>query len=159
MAVTVAGVRQRVAAALETVTGWTESDAIGGPQWADTGEGEQAQSGRFAVTCPSGPVGYDTTDGQLVPARGPALTARTEVRIDWRWRTRLDAQVSDYDAALAQEQALRAGLGSADATGGLRLYESTDTPPVRQLIQDEQGAVIAVRGVLTLAAVHPFARS
>lgn len=156
---TAAQVRQRVAAALEAVSGWTESDAIGGPQWADTGAGEQAQSGRFAVTLPSGPTGYDTTDGQLVPARGAVLTARTEVRIDWRWRTRADAQVADYDAALAQEQALRVGLGSVDGAGGLRIYESITTPPVRQLIQDEQGAVVAVRGVLTVAAIHPFDRS
>ena len=38
--------------------------------------------------------------------RSAALTARTEVRVDWRYRVRSDAQVTDYDAALTQEQAL-----------------------------------------------------
>jgi hypothetical protein len=158
MAVTVAQVRQRVAAALEAAAGWTESAAVGGPQWADTGEGESAQSGHFAVTCPA-TTAANTTDGQLVPQRPVPLTAATEVRIDWRYRLRADAQVSDYDAALAGEQALRVAAGSADGTGGLRLYESLVVPPQRQILQDEQGLAIAVRGVLTLTAVHPFARS
>lgn len=158
MAITVAQIRQRVAAALEAAAGWTESAAVGGEQWANTGEGESAQSGHFAVTCP-GSTAYDTSDGQLVPARAFPLTASTVVRIDWRYRLRADAQVSDYDAALAGEQALRVAAGAADASGGLRLYESLVIPAQRQIIQDEQGLAVAVRGVLTLTAVHPFARS
>ena len=97
MAVTVAQVRQRVAAALEAASGWSESTVIGGAQWANTGEGESAQSGHFAVTVPA-TVGYDTADGLMVPGRSAALTARTDVRVDWRYRVRSDAQVSDYDA-------------------------------------------------------------
>ena len=158
MAVTVAAVRQRVAAALETTAGWTESGAVGGPQWAGTGEGEQAQSGRFAVTTPS-TAAYDSTDAQHVPLRGAVLLASTEVRIDWRYRLRADAQVGDYDAAMTQEHALRVSLGSVDATGGVRVYESLAIPPTREVIQDEQGHAIAVRGILTLAVIHPFARS
>jgi hypothetical protein len=158
VAVTVAQIRQRVAAALEAVVGWSESTVAGGSQWPDTGEGESAQSHRFAVTVPT-TTGYDTADGLLVPGRAAALTARTEVRIDWRYRVRADAQVSDYDGALAAEQVLRAAAGNATATGGLRLYESLITPTNRQVIQDDSGLVVAVRGVLFITAVHPFARS
>ena len=155
---TVAQVRQRVAAALQAADGWSESTVIGGQQWSNTGRGESAQSGMFAVTVPT-TAGYDTADGLAVPGRAAALTARTEVRVDWRYRVRSDAQVSDYDAALANEQVLRVAARSADATGGLRIYESVVTPTNRQVIQDDQGLVVAVRGVLFLVAVHPFARS
>ena len=158
MAVTVAQVRQRLATALALATGWSESTVIGGQQWANTGEGESAQSGTFAVTVPT-TLGYDSSDGMIVPGRTAALTARTEVRVDWRYRVRADAQVSDYDAALNGEQALRVAAGNADATGGLRIYESLTVPTNRQVIQDTQGLVVAVRGVLTFTAVHPFARS
>jgi len=158
VAVTVAQVRQRVAAALEAASGWSESTVIGGAQWQNTGEGESAQSGHFAVTTPV-TTGYDTSDGQLVPGRSAALTARTEVRVDWRYRVRSDAQVTDYDAALTQEQVLRVAAGNTSATGGLRIYESLTTPSNRQVVQDDQGLVVAVRGVLFLTAVHPFARS
>jgi hypothetical protein len=158
MAVTVAQVRQRVAAALEAAANWSESNVIGGSQWQNTGEGESAQSGTFAVTVPL-TAGFDTADGLLVPGRSAALTARTEVRIDWRYRVRSDAQVADYDAALTQEQVLRVAARSADATGGLRIFESVNTPTNRQVVQDDQGLVIAVRGVLSLIAIHPFARS
>lgn len=155
---TVAQVRQRVAAALEAASGWSESTVIGGAQWSSTGEGESAQSGHFAVTVPT-TAGYDTADGLMVPGRSAALTARTEVRVDWRYRVRSDAQVSDYDAALTAEQVLRVASGNTASTGGLRIYESTTTPSNRQVIQDDQGLVVAVRGVLYLIAVHPFARS
>ena len=155
---TVAQVRQRVAAALESASGWSESTVIGGAQWSSTGEGESAQSGHFAVTVPT-TAGYDTADGLMVPGRSAALTARTEVRVDWRYRVRSDAQVSDYDAALTAEQVLRVASGNTANTGGLRLYESTITPSNRQVIQDDQGLVVAVRGVLYFIAVHPFARS
>ena len=155
---TVAQVRQRVAAALEAASGWSESTVIGGAQWANTGEGESAQSGHFAVTVPA-TVGYDTADGLMVPGRSAALTARTDVRVDWRYRVRSDAQVSDYDAALTAEQLLRVASGNTASTGGLRIYESTTTPSNRQVIQDDQGLVVAVRGVLYFIAVHPFARS
>lgn len=158
MAVTVAQVRQRVAAALEAATGWSESSVIGGAQWANTGEGESAQSHTFAVTVPA-TQGYDTSDGMLVPARSAALTARTDVRVDWRYRVRADAQVADYDGALAGEQALRVAAGAVDSSGGLRVYESLTVPSNRQVIQDDQGLVVAVHGVLLFAAVHPFARS
>jgi len=156
--VTVAQVRQRVAAALEAASGWSESTVIGGAQWSNTGEGESAQSGHFAVTVPT-TAGYDTADGLMVPGRSAALTARTDVRVDWRYRVRSDAQVSDYDAALTAEQVLRAASGNTASTGGLRIYESTTTPSNRQVIQDDQGLVVAVRGVLYFIAVHPFARS
>lgn len=155
---TVAQVRQRVAAALEAASGWSESTVIGGAQWSNTGEGESAQSGHFAVTVPT-TAGYDTADGLMVPGRSAALTARTDVRVDWRYRVRSDAQVSDYDAALTAEQVLRVASGNTASTGGLRIYESTTTPSNRQVIQDDQGLVVAVRGVLYLIAVHPFARS
>jgi hypothetical protein len=158
MAVTVAEVRQRVAAALQAAAGWSESTVIGGTQWAQTGEGESAQSGTFAVTVPE-TAGYDTADGLMVPGRSAALTARTNVRVDWRYRVRSDAQVSDYDAALTNEQVLRVAARSTNAAGGLRIYESIATPSNRQVIQDDQGLVVAVRGVLFLIAVHPFARS
>jgi hypothetical protein len=72
---------------------------------------------------------------------------------------RSDAQVSDYDAALTNEQVLRVAARSTNAAGGLRIYESIATPSNRQVIQDDQGLVVAVRGVLFLIAVHPFARS
>ena len=155
---TVAQVRQRVAAALEAASGWSESTVIGGAQWSNTGEGESAQSGHFAVTVPT-TAGYDTADGLMVPGRSAALTARTDVRVDWRYRVRSDAQVSDYDAALTAEQVLRVASGNTASTGGLRIYESTTTPSNRQVIQDDQGLVVAVRGVLYFIAVHPFARS
>ena len=155
---TVAQVRQRVAAALQAASGWSESTVIGGAQWSNTGEGESAQSGHFAVTVPT-TAGYDTADGLMVPGRSAALTARTDVRVDWRYRVRSDAQVSDYDAALTAEQVLRVASGNTASTGGLRIYESTTTPSNRQVIQDDQGLVVAVRGVLYLIAVHPFARS
>jgi hypothetical protein len=54
---------------------------------------------------------------------------------------------------------LRVASGNTANTGGLRLYESTITPSNRQVIQDDQGLVVAVRGVLNFIAVHPFARS
>ena len=155
---TVAQVRQRVAAALQAASGWSESTVIGGAQWSNTGEGESAQSGHFAVTVPT-TAGYDTADGLMVPGRSAALTARTDVRVDWRYRVRSDAQVSDYDAALTAEQVLRVASGNTASTGGLRIYESTTTPSNRQVIQDDQGLVVAVRGVLYFIAVHPFARS
>jgi hypothetical protein len=158
VAVTVAQVRQRVAAALQAASGWSESTVIGGAQWSSTGEGESAQSGHFAVTVPT-TAGYDTADGLMVPGRSAALTARTDVRVDWRYRVRSDAQISDYDAALTAEQVLRVASGNTASTGGLRIYESTTTPSNRQVIQDDQGLVVAVRGVLYLIAVHPFARS
>ena len=71
---TVAQVRQRVAAALEAASGWSESTVIGGAQWQNTGEGESAQSGHFAVTVPM-TTGYDTSDGQLVLLQLPKFSS------------------------------------------------------------------------------------
>ena len=156
MSVTVAEVRSRAATALATATGWSESGYIGGLQWTRTGEAEQAQSGTFAVTCPS-TTSYGTADIQIpVRAVGFVPDRQTLVRIDWRASIPMGGSLTALDAAYDSETDLAAALTSIDTTGGLRLWE---TSAEREVVQDEDGAVVAIHGVLIYTAVHPFVRS
>jgi hypothetical protein len=156
MSVTVAEVRSRVATALETAAGWTESGFIGGPQWASTGAAEQAQGGTFAVTCPT-TSSYGTADVQ-VPARSISFAPnrQTVVRIDYRVGIPMGGALTALGDAYDAETDLAAALAFTVVTGGLRLWE---TSADREAVQDEDGAVVAIRGVLIYTAVHPFIRS
>ncbi len=156
MPITVAEVRQRAAAALETATGWTESGYIGGAQWVNTGAAESPQGGTFAVTMPSTGM-YETTDSQVPTRPGAFVPNRpSEMRVDYVSTIPLGGAAAAYDASLDAETTLVAALFTIDASGGLRLYE---TGAVRQVVQDEDGAVVAIHGVLTFRVTHPFVRS
>ena len=153
MAVTVATVRSRVAAALAAVSGWTQSTAVGGDQWPQTGEGEQAQHKHFAVTCPAS---TPWSRGDSYTGRTTGAGYETRTRVDWRYRLRVDAQANDYDSALdAEDDLVAASLGSS-SDGGLRLVEVTS---VRRLLQDSAGRPVAVWGILTFSAIHQIDRS
>jgi len=96
-ALTVAAIRQRVATALEALAGWTESG------FAPTRFGRDANQlvhRSFSVE-PSTPASPLSADRRQRRSRGVELVSPLVVR--FAHRLRADAQVSDYDAALADE--------------------------------------------------------
>lgn len=117
-ALTVAGMRQRVAAALEALVDTTTNPA---GQWHESRWGYDALPSAepstwahltFAVAVPV--TSYDAPLESRRREGSGAVSSQVAVR--WVYRIRASSQVTDYDAALAAEQHLVAGLLGADLT-------------------------------------------
>lgn len=140
-ALTVREVRQRVATALEAVSGWSES-----PFAAELygRESKSLQHRSFAVYTPES--GLPPEAGRRQLAAQLANTSNVEVR--WSWRLTVGDQVASYDAALDAEATLRdtvLGVSQAD----LHLLWQTSRREVRA-----DGVVVF--GVMVFDARHRF---
>ena len=119
---TVAAVRQRVAAALEALSGWDQSTVAYDAFPADT---DIDQHKSFAVGVPRTEVtAVNEGHGRKRASEGGLV--RTSVRVRWAHRVRVDGAISDTDDALAAEAAaIVAVLGISEADLHITL-ESTD---------------------------------
>lgn len=97
-------VRQRIAAAVEALSGWREAKAHS----YDTFPGESSQAAHlgFAVGVPSTTFTSGVESSRVRRGAIEGGLVRTEVRVRWTHRTRADGQVDDYDAALDAETTL-----------------------------------------------------
>ncbi len=106
---TVTQIRQRIAAAIATIEGWTESRHPADRLGKDTkSQAHQA----FAVSLP------DTTTKDPGHKTAHGVYCKTQVQVRWSYQLRDDAVVSDTDAALTAETALVAAIFTqTDGTG------------------------------------------
>jgi len=146
-AVAVETVRQRVAAALEAVSGWTVSTYLG-ELWPVANMLGTTPHKRFSVSAPSTEmVGRRETELSRNRPGGSAVVTRLAVR--WLYRIRADAQVTDYDAALTAERTL-ATAAVSDPTGtDVRWVLTTLT---RTLQSDGEASFVA--GLINIDAFH-----
>jgi hypothetical protein len=146
-AVAVETVRQRVATALEAVSGWSASTYLG-ELWPTSNMLGVTPHKRFSVATPTTTtIGRRETDAYRNRPGGSAVNTRVDVQ--WMYRVRADAQVTDYDAALTAERSL-AAAAVTDPTG-------TDVRWVlvscaRTLQSDGEASFIV--GVISIDALH-----
>ncbi len=146
-AVAVETVRQRVAAALEAVSGWTVSTYLG-ELWPVANMLGTTPHKRFAVSAPStSMVGRRETELSRNRPGGSAVVTRLSVQ--WLYRIRADAQVTDYDAALTAEAALAAAAVSDPTGTDVRWILTTLT---RTLQSDGEASFVA--GLINIDAFH-----
>lgn len=130
-AVAVHVVRQRAAAALEALDGWTESryvfDSLGT-------KGSPFQHMAFAVGIPA--TATHPTPGRRRISEGLLSGSRFQVKVGFR--IKVDDQVASYDAALtAEREAIGAILENIDRAGlsGVVWDDSSRTSPEKGWIQ------------------------
>ena len=143
-ALAVAAIRQRVAAALEAVAGWTES------RFAPARFGRDANQlvhRSFSVE-PSAPATPLSADRRQRRSRGVEMVSPLVVR--YAHRLRADAQVSDYDAALADEAVVVKTVLGVSRTD---LHLTLDAVVAREVSPD--GAWYL--GALRFNAIHTLA--
>ncbi|MFT5461084.1 MAG: hypothetical protein ACI9K2_007606 [Myxococcota bacterium] len=142
-----------VATRLRAVSPWVESMTVGGPAWYSAGEGESAQSHRFALSSPRSVRPTSTDTGGWRRADG---ISRTDIRLDWRVMLPAGDQVPPYYTALDDETDLVAAcLSSDDMAAGIRISEMNAE---RRILTDPGGQAIAVHGVVTFLCLHTLAR-
>jgi hypothetical protein len=95
--VSVATIRSRVAAALDTIEGWTESRHPPDRFGRDT---SQLSHRCFAVAVPT------TTADERRQRRSRGVVSSTTVDVHWSWRLRVDAVVPDTTEGLEAEELL-----------------------------------------------------
>ncbi len=143
-ALTVVAIRQRIATALAALSGWSES------RFAPTRFGRDAAQlvhRSFSVE-PSTPASPLAADRRQRRSRGVELVSPIVVR--YAHRLRADAQVADYDAALADEAtAIKTVLGVSRAD----LHLILDSVSTREVSAD--GAWFL--GSLRFNAIHTLA--
>ena len=146
-AVAVETVRQRVATALEAVSGWSASTYLG-ELWPTANMLGTTPHKRFSVSAPStSMVGRRETDLARNRPGGSAVVTRLSVQ--WMYRIRADAQVTDYDAALTAERTLAAAAVSDPTGTDVRWVLTTLT---RTLQSDGEASFVA--GLFTIDALH-----
>ncbi|MBM4369805.1 MAG: hypothetical protein FJ102_26580 [Deltaproteobacteria bacterium] len=144
MSVTVASIRQQVAAAIDSdlsASGWRE--ATGTVDTFGEGDGEGRLHLGYAVGCPETVA---TGDRQKVSL---GTLVDTTVRVRWAYRVGALRQVADYDAALEAEASLiKAVATTRDGTGRHVLWLSASR------VVDDQGWML---GDLAFRAQHRLA--
>ena len=125
MSITVANVRQRVAAAIEGLTHQPEPTATAmefhESRWDLVGatEPQGAAHGAFAVLALSTKFGSEVESSHR--SRGQLIgTARTDIGVRWLYRLRAEAYVSDFDDALDAESRIYQAL-THHRSDGLRV--------------------------------------
>lgn len=146
-AVAVETVRQRVATALEAVSGWTASTYLG-ELWPTANMLGLTPHKRFAVSAPStSTIGRRETEKTRNRPGGSAVMTRLDVR--WMYRIRADAQVSDYDAALTAERTLATAAVSDPSGTDVRYILSSCARTVQP-----DGEAAFVDGLISIDAFH-----
>lgn len=140
-ALSVSAVRQRVAAAVEAISGWTESRHA----WASFGRDTDS------LVHHSFSIGTPTTD--VLPEqrqrRSEGALVETVVEVSWAHRLRGDAQVSDTDAALAAEAGLITTLMGVSQADCHIVLEGAE--------REVEGDGTWLVGTVTVRAVHRLA--
>jgi hypothetical protein len=114
MSVTVAQVRQRVAAAADSVTGYTESRFAFAQFGRDASHLQPKAFAVFASETPAAP-------GDRRQRPGEGMLAETTVLVKVAHVIRGDAVVADTDAATDGEHLIVKAVKAADRTGGLTI--------------------------------------
>lgn len=133
----VSAVRQRIAAALEAVSGWTQS------AWAADLLGRDPKfigNRLFSVSSPRTAV----QQGQR-QRRSEGVVVSSEIIVTWLWQLRLDDQIDSYDEALDAEQELIEALAAVSLAD------------LHVILVDQMRQVLPsgwVRGMITLRTDH-----
>ncbi len=141
MALAVATVRQRVAAALEALTGWSESVQTPGRYGKDA---QTIQHQGFSVAVVESRV--HSREGRQRLSQGALMESTVEVQ--WAYGLAVDDRVADYDAALGAEQtAIQAVLAISRADLHIALIGMTRQPMAAEY----------VTGTIRFRAIHQYA--